>query len=52
MCKVHRNHRNGVPWHPLHRRQRGTPMHSYVYSVGVTQTTKRAYLDLIPSPTH
>jgi hypothetical protein len=22
-------HRNGVPWHPLHRRQRGIPMHSY-----------------------
>jgi hypothetical protein len=28
-CKVHRNHRNGVPWHPLHRGQRGIPMHSY-----------------------
>jgi hypothetical protein len=19
-CKVHRNHRNGAPWHPLHKR--------------------------------
>jgi hypothetical protein len=22
-------HRSGVPWHPLHRRQRGIPMYSY-----------------------
>ena len=37
LYKVHRSHRctgakvhrNGVPWHPLHRRQRGISMHSY-----------------------
>ena len=28
-CKVRRNHRNGAPWHPLHRRQQGNPMYSY-----------------------
>jgi hypothetical protein len=33
LYKVHRSHRctarSGVPWHPLHRRQRGIPMHSH-----------------------
>jgi hypothetical protein len=48
--KVHRNHRNDVPWHPLslfHRRQRGIPIQIGVKSEHwPTDLDRRVAVDL------